>query len=593
MEGNTIEVYPHHGLNHAQVLDSLKKLGEFLENPATLLLPDEARETLSNRYLKLLDKFQKPQAVLYAAIVGGTGTGKSTLINALAGRHVSSPSDKRPFTEKVVAYRHIDTPRGMEEFSGLFRSPDATHNIDDIRRMVLLDLPDFDGKETANREVVLNLAPQVDVIIWVVSPEKYSDASFYRLVKDARIFHRNFVFVFNKADEILSSDEPNCSARLNNVLADFRSRLNRETGIPDPAVFCISAEQSFENRVVSPFLGESFQRLRGLLFSRRDEKDIAAVRTANLNEEVIRLCMDIGPFIRQYKINGLNSLLSVLDGANLPRLSKIPLESGYTSRLAKDIFQQLILVDDSVEPVKYGMRLFGSWKNPDVKESWKRITATLKDLTDSITKAGLTQIDTITAKIDSQLVGFSKKSTDSLGLMSPDESLEKAFSQTLSQLENSPALFEGRSKSWFLPRPRFYQKIALFAPVIFFTLKLIGEENLVNFLVYPGFTSLIRLFMGFMFSLFGQDGFYGIMSLALIEILLTILLAWRSLDRVRRVSNNISSQILENFKERVDSSWAEAIRGRREVVGNFQKGLIGYKELEAELGLNNIKTATP
>jgi len=79
----------------------------------------------------------------------------------------------------------------------------------------------------------------------------------------------------------------------------------------------------------------------------------------------------------------------------------------------------------------------------------------------------------------------------------------------------------------------------------------------------------------------------------LIEILLTILLAWRSLDRVRRVSNNISSQILENFKERVDSSWAEAIRGRREVVGNFQKGLIGYKELEAELGLNNIKTATP
>ncbi len=513
MEGNTSGISLRDGCNHTKVLDSLKKLGDFLENPGTLLLPDDARETLLRRYFTLLDRFQKPRAVLYVAIVGGTGTGKSTLINALSGRHVSSPSDKRPFTDKVVAYRHIDTPRGMEDFSCLFKTPDVTHQLDDIRRMVLLDLPDFDGKETANRSAVLNLVPHVDVIIWVVSPEKYADASFYRLVETVRIFHKNFAFVFNKADEILSSDDPACAARLNNILADFRSRLNRETGIHDPAIFCISAEQSFESRVVAPRMEEGFQKLRALLFSRRDVKDIEAVKTANFNEEVIRLCMDIGPFIRQHELHGLDSLFPELDDAPFPRLSKIPLESGYTSKLAKDIFQQLILVDDSVEPVKYGMRLFGSWKNPDVKESWNTIASTLKDLTDSIAKAGLTQIETITAKIDSQLVGFSKKSTDSLGLVSPKDALEKAFSKTLSQLENSPLLFEGRSRLWFRPRPRFYQKIALFAPVIFFILKLIGEEHLTNFAVYPGFTSLIRLFMGFMFGLFGQDGFYGIMSL--------------------------------------------------------------------------------
>ncbi len=68
---------------------------------------------------------------------------------------------------------------------------------------------------------------------------------------------------------------------------------------------------------------------------------------------------------------------------------------------------------------------------------------------------------------------------------------------------------------------------------------------------------------------------------------------WRSLDRVRSVSNGLSSRILENFRESVDLEWAEAIKGRREIVGNFQKGLVGYKELEAELEINHSRAARP
>ena len=47
--------------------------------------------------------------VLVIGLVGGTGVGKSTLINALAGDAISTSSDRRPTTDRVIVYRHERT----------------------------------------------------------------------------------------------------------------------------------------------------------------------------------------------------------------------------------------------------------------------------------------------------------------------------------------------------------------------------------------------------------------------------------------------------------------------------------------------------
>ena len=50
---------------------------------------------------------------------------------------------------------------------------DAVHNIDAIKDFILLDLPDFDSKDENNRRNAMRIAPELDGIVWVASPEKY------------------------------------------------------------------------------------------------------------------------------------------------------------------------------------------------------------------------------------------------------------------------------------------------------------------------------------------------------------------------------------------------------------------------------------
>src|ERR1700722_6853034 len=57
--------------------------------------------------------------VLVVGVVGGTGTGKSTLVNALVGRRVSLASDvQRPTTTRPVIVCHPDVDPSFLDFSG-------------------------------------------------------------------------------------------------------------------------------------------------------------------------------------------------------------------------------------------------------------------------------------------------------------------------------------------------------------------------------------------------------------------------------------------------------------------------------------------
>jgi GTP-binding protein EngB required for normal cell division len=151
-----------------------------------------------------------PSDAYVLALVGGTGVGKSSLLNALAGATVSPASARRPTTNEAVAW----VPRAQREALGplldwLGVSEVREHAAEALRSVAILDLPDMDSVVGAHRERVESLLPLVDAVAWVTDLEKYHDA----ILHDG--FLRTWVprldrqaVVVNKADRLAQDDRP-------------------------------------------------------------------------------------------------------------------------------------------------------------------------------------------------------------------------------------------------------------------------------------------------------------------------------------------------------------------------------------------------
>jgi len=111
-------------------------------------------------------------------LFGATGSGKSSLLNALVGAEIARSHVRRPTTSEPLAV--IWEPTGAVPLLDWLEVRDRRTGDTPIdpraTMLVLLDLPDFDSVEIAHREVAERLAGQVDVLVWVVDPQKYADA---------------------------------------------------------------------------------------------------------------------------------------------------------------------------------------------------------------------------------------------------------------------------------------------------------------------------------------------------------------------------------------------------------------------------------
>lgn len=121
---------------------------------------------------------------------GATGSGKSSLLNAVLGSSVARSAVQRPTTTAPLAA--LTSPEGTEplldwlgvesrhvvgaddNLSGWV--PPAGPWSDIPEGLVLLDLPDVDSVAREHRDIAHRLVGMVDVVVWVVDPQKYADA---------------------------------------------------------------------------------------------------------------------------------------------------------------------------------------------------------------------------------------------------------------------------------------------------------------------------------------------------------------------------------------------------------------------------------
>ena len=118
------------------------------------------------------------------ALAGSTGSGKSSLFNALARLKLSPVGVRRPTTGVAHAcvWGPLEPANQLLDWVGVlprhrFVRESALDGDDEaaLRGLVLLDLPDFDSVERGHRLEVDRLLGLVDQVVWVVDPQKYGD----------------------------------------------------------------------------------------------------------------------------------------------------------------------------------------------------------------------------------------------------------------------------------------------------------------------------------------------------------------------------------------------------------------------------------
>ena len=266
---------------HTQLRGRIRDAQDIARTADLVTLSQDERERAVREAQELLDKLDAAaQRYLVVGLLGGTGVGKSTLMNALAGTPISSASHRRPHTDAILLYRHEDAPLPFAPVPEITWK-EFTHTGEAVREIILCDLPDYDSLLSEHRRQVTGFMEHIDILVWLTSPEKYADGSFYEFLSLVPKSRHNFYFAVNKADLLFdgTSTEEGYE-KMRRIHADFQGHLRR-VDIADPTVYLLSAAEACTESAISPW--NQFPALRQEIFRQRNEKEVQSIRTANLD----------------------------------------------------------------------------------------------------------------------------------------------------------------------------------------------------------------------------------------------------------------------------------------------------------------------
>jgi GTP-binding protein EngB required for normal cell division len=213
------------------------------------------------------ERLRLSSAHTVVALAGGTGSGKSSLFNRLAGAEFSAVGVTRPVTSEVHAcVWGVDGSGPLLDWLGVprrhryGRSSVLDAGEGSMTGLILLDLPDHDsvvGRDDGQVEQMTELA---DVMVWVLDPQKYADRAVHRRYLVPLADHYEVIaVVLNQSDLLTAAEGEDCTA-------DLRRLLDAE-GLHDVQIL-----------VTSAVTGAGLDELRKMLIEAAAARKAAAAR---------------------------------------------------------------------------------------------------------------------------------------------------------------------------------------------------------------------------------------------------------------------------------------------------------------------------
>jgi len=204
----------------AKALEAALEAGGDRLDPAAR---DEAQKVLA----RTAERLQLGGERTVVALAGATGSGKSSLFNALSGMEIADVGARRPLTAEAMACVWGDDEAGpLLDWLGVPPGRrvgretvlDADREAP-LRGLVLLDLPDHDSTAVAHRLEVDRLVGLVDLLVWVVDPQKYADESLHRGYLRRLVGHDEVMLVvLNQVDRLAPTEVDTCRTDLRRLL---------------------------------------------------------------------------------------------------------------------------------------------------------------------------------------------------------------------------------------------------------------------------------------------------------------------------------------------------------------------------------------
>jgi hypothetical protein len=186
---------PEHAMDHTRMLTALVRLRgalQLVRLPLAVPGVEERRRTQAEMVDQLEDyvipRLMTLDAPMLTVVGGSTGAGKSTLVNSLVGHKVTQPGVLRPTTRSPVLVHHPEDGRwfgqdrllpDLERVGRPTNDPGALQLVASSNvppGLAILDAPDIDSVEEANRTLAAQLLAAADLWLFVTSAARYADA---------------------------------------------------------------------------------------------------------------------------------------------------------------------------------------------------------------------------------------------------------------------------------------------------------------------------------------------------------------------------------------------------------------------------------